>query len=239
MTIEKMSQMTNELLIYVTIFMVLLISITHWIENSKYKKSSYGKQTDKPLWKILINKGARGEYRMSEIADQAPFEHKLLFNCYIPNRKGDKTELDIIMLSSKGIYVIENKNYSGWIFGDEESKNWCETIKGKKYFFYNPIKQNKSHIKNLENFLQIGEDMYTSLITFNSDANLKKIKVTSPNIHVIHYKKLKKFLKEQADRPDRLSAEQIEELYQKLLPGTQLSEEEKQQHVERIKKQYK
>ena len=70
-------------------------------------------------------------------------------NCYVPNRSGDKIEIDMIMLCQKGIYVIENKNYSGWIFGDEKSKNWCEILKGKKYFFYNPIKQNKSHIKNL------------------------------------------------------------------------------------------
>ncbi|MBD8948316.1 MAG: NERD domain-containing protein, partial [Blautia obeum] len=36
--------------------------------------------------------------------------------------------------------------YSGWIFGNEKSKNWCETLKGKKYFFYNPIKQNKTTV---------------------------------------------------------------------------------------------
>ena len=78
-------------------------------------------------------------------------------NCYIPNRSGDKIEIDMIMLCQKGIYVIENKNYSGWIFGDEKSKNWCEILKGKKYFFYNPIKQNKSHIKNLEKQLQVGD----------------------------------------------------------------------------------
>lgn len=41
-------------------------------------------------------------------------------NCYIPNRSGDKTEIDMIMLCQKGIYVIENKNYSGWIFGNEK-----------------------------------------------------------------------------------------------------------------------
>ena len=76
-------------------------------------------------------------------------------NCYVPNRSGDKIEIDMIMLCQKGIYVIENKNYSGWIFGDEKSKNWCEILKGKKYFFYNPIKQNKSHIKNLEKQLQV------------------------------------------------------------------------------------
>ena len=55
-------------------------------------------------------------------------------NCYIPNRSGDKIEIDMIMLCQKGIYVIENRNYSGWIFGDEKSKNWCEILKGK-YFF--------------------------------------------------------------------------------------------------------
>ena len=87
-------------------------------------------------------------------------------NCYVPNRSGDKIEIDMIMLCQKGIYVIENKNYSGWIFGDEKSKNWCEILKGKKYFFYNPIKQNKSHIKNLEKQLQVGDGKYVSLITF-------------------------------------------------------------------------
>lgn len=46
-----------------------------------------------------------------------------------------KIEIDMIMLCQKGIYVIENKNYSGWIFGDEKSKNWCEILKGKKIFF--------------------------------------------------------------------------------------------------------
>lgn len=64
-------------------------------------------------------------------------------NCYVPNRSGDKIEIDMIMLCQKGIYVIENKNYSGWIFGDEKSKNWCEILKGKKYFFL---------YKNLLNF---------------------------------------------------------------------------------------
>ena len=102
-------------------------------------------------------------------------------NCYVPNRSGDKIEIDMIMLCQKGIYVIENKNYSGWIFGDE-------ILKGKKYFFYNPIKQNKSHIKNLEKQLQVGDGKYVSLITFNANANLKKVSTESSGIYVVGYK---------------------------------------------------
>ena len=112
-------------------------------------------------------------------------------------------------------------------------------IERKKYFFYNPIKQNKSHIKNLEKQLQVGDDKYVSLITFNANANLKKVSTESSGIYVVGYKQLKKFMKKQTDKPDILTDEQIENIYQQLLPGTKLSDEEKQEHVNRIKQQYK
>ena len=133
----------------------MAVLLKYLSENKKYKSSSYGKQSQKSFWKIIFNQGARGEYRTSQLIDKAPFKNKMLFNCYIPNRSGDKTEIDMIMLCQKGIYVIENKNYSGWIFGNEKSKNWCETLKGKKYFFYNPIKQNRSHIKEDIFYLEV------------------------------------------------------------------------------------
>ena len=214
------------------------VAVAYWYENTQYKKSSYGKQSKKSFLQIINNQGARGEYRTSQILETATFENKLLFNCYIPNRSGDKTKLDIIMISTKGIYVVENKNYSGWIFGDEQSKNWCETLKGKKFFFYNPVKQNKSHIKNLEKVLNIGEDKYISLITFNKNAILKKVKTESPKLYVKKYEELKKFIKEQEKCSDILQHEEIEEIYKRLLSGTQLNDEEKQEHIERIKKQY-
>lgn len=227
-------------MIIITIIIVWgLVIIKYNKENKKYKASSYGKQSNKTFIKLLADKGARGEYRTSEYLDQAPFQKKLLFNVYIPNRSGALTELDIVMISTKGIYVVENKNYSGWIFGDEKSKNWCETIKGKKYFFYNPVKQNKSHIKNLEKILQIGENKYQSVIVFNNNANLKKIFTESINLCVITNRQLEKYLQKQSMIADQLTNEEIEEIYKKLLPGTQLSDEEKKQHIERIQKQYK
>lgn len=226
--------------IWIAIIVWCAVIAAYYIQSRNYKNSLYGKQSNKSFFYIQFrNQGARGEYWTSRSLEKAPFEYKMLFNCYIQNHKGDKTELDIIMISSKGIYVVENKNYTGWIFGDENSRNWCETIKGKKYFFYNPVKQNKSHIKNLEKFLKLGEEKYISIISFNKGANLKKVKVESPNTYVVHYNKLEKFIKSQNQNPDCLTHDEIEEIYNKLLPGTQLTEEEKQAHIERINKEYK
>ena len=66
-----------------------------------------------------------------------------------------------------------------------------------------------------------------------------KVSVESQNVYVIGYNKLKQFMKDQLDKSDALTDEQIEEIYQKLLPGTQLSDAEKQEHIERIRKTYK
>ena len=46
-------------------------------------------------------------------------------------------------------------------------------------------------------------------------------------------------MKKQTDKPDILIDEEIENIYQQHLPGTKLSDEEKQEHVNRIKQQYK
>ena len=52
------------------------------------------------------------------------------------------------MIHEKGIFVIESKNYSGWIFGNERDKKWTQVLaNGDKNYFFNPILQNKIHIK--------------------------------------------------------------------------------------------
>lgn len=41
---------------------------------------------------------------------------KVLSNVYIPKEDGETSEIDVMFLTEKGIFVIESKNYSGWIF---------------------------------------------------------------------------------------------------------------------------
>lgn len=68
----------------------------------------------------------------------------LLRNVYVPIENSDKTtEIDALYITSKGMFVVESKNFSGWIFGSEGDRYWTQVLKGgKRSPFYNPIKQN-------------------------------------------------------------------------------------------------
>ena len=71
----------------------------------------------------------------------------VLKNLYLP-MKGKNTEIDLLTIHEKGIFVFESKNYSGWIFGSEDQLKWTQCFKsGQRKHFYNPIKQNRTHIR--------------------------------------------------------------------------------------------
>lgn len=223
-------------LIYIFIMcFVLYILFICYLENSKYKKSSYGKQKKESFWKTISDTGAKGEYRTSLALDKSSFYKKMIFNCYLPKNQNDTTEIDIIMLSTKGIFVIENKNYNGWIFGDEKSKNWCQTLHGQKNFFYNPIKQNSSHIKALLKLTNENQNNIFSLIVFNK-ATLKKVTYESnDNLTVINLAQLQNILKKHDKKRDIYSNDEVDSLYNKLLPYTEITIEKKEEHIRRIK----
>ena len=79
--------MLNDLFAYVVVFTVLIVGITAYIENTKYKNSSYGKQSTRSFWNILNDKGARGEYRMSELLDKSSLEKEAAFQRLYPKEE--------------------------------------------------------------------------------------------------------------------------------------------------------
>ena len=108
---------------------------------------------------------------------------KFLFNIYIPKGENGTTEIDVLLITTKGLFVFESKNYSGWIFGDEDKRNWYQTPpqgkgKSRKESFYNPIMQNRTHIKHLKALLGESIPMH-SIITFSDRCTLKNVLVTS------------------------------------------------------------
>lgn len=76
-------------------------------------------------------------------------KYLIINDVLIPTNNGTTAQIDHIVVSIYGIFVIETKNYNGWIFGSENSKNWTQVIYKTKNHFYNPIMQNKGHIKAL------------------------------------------------------------------------------------------
>ena len=65
------------------------------------------------------------------------------------------SQIDHIVINRNGIFVIETKNYSGRIYGQESQQEWTQVLAyGKvKNRLYNPIKQNKSHVYHISNLL--------------------------------------------------------------------------------------
>lgn len=59
------------------------------------------------------------------------------------NTKGTISQIDHLVVSNYGIFVIETKNYKGWILGNEDSQNWTQVIYKYKNKFYNPVLQNR------------------------------------------------------------------------------------------------
>lgn len=99
----------------------------------------------------------------------------ILRNLIVPNH--DRTaEIDLLLLHEKGIYVFESKNFGGWIYGNKNAMYWLQSFKKKKNKFYNPIRQNETHINALMNLMRLKpENKPTSYIVFGNKATLRKI----------------------------------------------------------------
>lgn len=81
-------------------------------------------------------------------------KNQILRNVYIPTKNGKTTEIDILVVSRRGLMIFECKNFSGTVYGDAKRKNWLYYLGNKKYYFYNPFLQNRAHEKNLRNYLK-------------------------------------------------------------------------------------
>lgn len=126
-------------------------------------------------------KGKVGEIAVAAHVKLYLKEHYILLNdLTLPDAEGGTTQIDHILLSPFGIFVIETKNYKGWIFGGERQKQWTQKIYQKSFKFQNPIHQNYKHMKVLEQILSdiVDVEFLHSVIVFMPEAEFK---TTMPN----------------------------------------------------------
>ena len=218
---------------------VFLLFVIRQIKiEREYKASAYYRITKHPYLSMRRDLGRYGEYLTYKQlkhyeADGAQF----LFNLYIPKGNGETTEIDVLMIHKKGLFIFESKNFSGWIFGDEKKKYWYQTLPSgrggsHKESFYNPIMQNQSHIKHLKAFL--GEPIPTwSFVVFSNRCTLKDVHINSPDIRVVYRHELVQMVDAFCyhTAKDSLTDVVIYRLYNQLSPYTQVDEATKQQHI--------
>jgi hypothetical protein len=207
-------------------------------KKKKYEESTYFQITKIPFWHIGHDAGRYGEFLIYDYLKDMELEGaRFLFNLYIPTYNNKTTEIDVVMITTQGIFVFESKNYSGWIFGTETQKKWTQSLHigygdTQKEHFFNPIMQNEYHIKYLKNLLNTDTNFY-SIVVFSNDCEFKNITRKSDSItYLIYRSELCKTIRHiKSINTNFLSISDIEALYNKLYSYSQVDEITKIKHI--------
>ena len=143
-------------------------------------------------------KGKQGEKQVAKVIAKLKKRDFICFNDVLlpssgrKNTSGDKdycerdayalatSQIDHILVSTRGIFVIETKSHIGKITGSEQAQYWEQRLSGQSRSFYNPLLQNASHVKVLKKLLPfVPDEAFVSVIVFTeaSGLNIKADKI--------------------------------------------------------------
>lgn len=116
-------------------------------------------------------KGQAGEARVNNSLRRHLDENDyvILNDLTLPYENGT-TQIDHIILSRFGVFVVETKNMSGWIFGSERQARWTQTLPKHKSQFQNPLRQNYLHVKVVQDLLGLDQKQIFNVIAFVGSA---------------------------------------------------------------------
>lgn len=142
-------------------------------------------------------KGRVGESKVAFLLSRLNKHKYFVFNDLHLAHNGYTTQIDHLVLSIYGVFVIETKNYKGWIFGNEKSTYWTQTIYGTRNRMYNPILQNWKHVNFLKRLSpELKSATYFPIVVFTGSGELREIEATVP---VIYKNSLRQLIKSQKE----------------------------------------
>lgn len=143
-------------------------------------------------------KGSYGELKVDLVLGRLTNESSFTVRNLLLVKDGKSSQIDNILFTTKKVYVIESKNYSGWIYGSETRKSWTQTFNfyGKitRSSFYNPLIQNYGHILYLSKFLNIPLTNFVNIVVFSDNSELKNLQLERTYKYVINLKELSKLI---------------------------------------------
>ncbi|MBL7076258.1 MAG: NERD domain-containing protein [Kiritimatiellae bacterium] len=101
------------------------------------------------------------------------------------------TQIDHVIVSRYGIFVIETKTYKGWIYGSERDAKWTQVIYKRKERFQNPLRQNHKHTKTLSDLTGIPHEYFKSMVVFVGESKFK----TDMPANVVHIREFIRHIK--------------------------------------------
>ncbi|MBN2738712.1 MAG: NERD domain-containing protein [Spirochaetales bacterium] len=144
---------------FITINITILAAITGYLFGF-YQRKKHENRGESKVRCMLIKTFGSNEYH-------------LFNNVTLPFKDGT-TQIDHILVSRNGIFVIEVKHYSGWIFGDSKSPKWTQVIYRVKNRFQNPLYQNAKHLHAIRDLLDfLPSENIHSIVVFTGSAEFK------------------------------------------------------------------
>lgn len=176
-------------------------------------------------------KGMVGEYIIRfSLGKNIPGEKYIINDLIIKGNNGKTSQIDHIVINKNGIFVIETKNYSGIIYGDEAQINWTQSFNYGKVRnpIYNPVKQNATHIYRLREITGIQLPI-KSIIVF-IQGNIEYIK--SDKVYTIM--QMRQIIN--SPQQKRLTSETVESLYNQIINLKQQNTVTYNEHIDNIYK---
>ncbi|MCV3265114.1 NERD domain-containing protein (plasmid) [Vibrio harveyi] len=131
-------------------------------------------------------KGKIGEWALSKILNK-----KCGNNCIVLDdvtlevSDGDTTQVDHVVISPAGIFVVETKHYKGWIYGKESDQFWTQKIFKRSYKFQNPFRQNYKHVKAIQSLLpSIPQEAFYSIVVMVGECEWRSKNTPKATIHI-------------------------------------------------------
>ena len=138
--------------------------------------------------------------------------YHLIKNVTLPTADGT-TQIDHIIVSRYGVFVVETKNMKGWIFGNARQRYWTQKIFKHSQKFQNPLHQNYKHVKTLQSLLGLGDQQIHSVVVFVGEGTFK----TPMPENVTHGRGYIRFIKSHTE--ERLSETEVQTIIDTIQSG--------------------
>lgn len=162
---------------FIIILIVVAIGITIWQYFRDDDKKEKGSRQTSSRQKEKLSAEEKGEIGEKTIREKILRElnpNERMLNNYITRGTSSITsQIDHIVIKPAGVFVIETKNYDGKIYGKRTDMKWTQVLAGGrvKNQFYNPIKQNETHIRNIRKIIGENVPVYSMIVFPKGDIN--------------------------------------------------------------------
>lgn len=146
---------------FLTIVLILLIAMAAWAIVKSPTPEAKGRYGEARVHTTFLRKLPSDLYHVAH-------------NVILPTPYGT-TQIDHIVVSRFGIFVIETKNMKGWIFGGLHQREWTQVLFHESYKFRNPLHQNRAHVNALQSILKLPDHALRSIVVFVGDSEFKNL----------------------------------------------------------------